>query len=112
MNINLCVQCDECSSKTNCRVGMSNRDVQPLKFSCKGCGSLISLDFDVRGADTLDNRAIEAILAGKGPKDVRLNQGATHKISGATEVPIERGFDPGIDFVDLHLGRVDELAQV
>lgn len=48
---------------------------------------------------TLDNRVVEAILAGKGQKDARLNQGATHKIGGATEVPIERGFDPAIDFV-------------
>jgi hypothetical protein len=82
---------------------MSNRDVQPLKFSCKGCGSLISLDFDVRGADSLDNRAVEAILAGKGPRDVRLNQGVSHRVRGATEVAIERGFDPALDFVDLHL---------
>lgn len=103
MNINLCVQCDECSRKTNCRVGMSNRDIQPLKFSCKGCGSIIALDFHVPNANTLDNRAVEAMLAGKGPKGVRVNQGVSHRVSGATEIPIERGFDPAFDFVDLHL---------
>lgn len=77
----------------------ANPGVPPLQFFCKGCGSLISLHFKVRGPDALDNRVIEAILAGKGQKDARLNQGATHKIGGATEVPIERGFDPAIDFV-------------
>lgn len=104
MNINLCVQCDECSNKTNCRVGMSNRDVQPLKFSCKGCGSLISLNFKVRGANNLDNRFIEAMLAGKNNKaDFRLDQGISYEIAGAVEIRTEHPFDPSVDFVDLHL---------
>jgi hypothetical protein len=82
---------------------MSNRDVQPLKFACKRCGSLIGLDFNVKDANSLDNKAIQAMLAAKSPSEVRVNEGVTYKITGAKEVPIERGFDTALDFVDLHL---------
>lgn len=97
------LKCDECSNQTNCRVGISNRDVQPLKFSCKTCGTLIGIHINARGADSLDNRAIAAIQAGKGPQDLYLNQGVNWEISNASEVPIEGMFDTALDFVDLHL---------
>lgn len=103
MNINLSVRCDECSNQTNCRVGMSNRDIQPLKFSCGKCGSLIGLDFNVKDADHLDNNALQAILASKSPRNVRVNEGVSYKIAGAKEIKSEGGFDPDTDFVDLHL---------
>lgn len=103
MNINLSVKCEECSNQTNCRVGMSNRDIQPLKFACRKCGSLIGLNFKVKGANRLDNKALEAILAGKSPKEVRVNEGVSYEITGATEVPVEHTFDVALDFVDLHL---------
>jgi len=103
VNINLSVKCDECSNQTNCRVGMSNRDVQPLKFSCKGCGSLIGLQFKVKDADSLDTRAIQAMLAANSPREAQVNQGVSYRIIGAKEVAIEHGFDTALDFVDLHL---------
>jgi hypothetical protein len=82
---------------------MSNRDIQPIKFACKKCGSLISLDFKIKGGTDLDTKAIEAIRAGKSPRDVKINQGVSYTVKGAKEVPIDGKFDPGIDFVDLHL---------
>lgn len=103
MNINLSVKCNECSNQTNCRVGMSNRDVQPLKFSCKGCGSLIGLKFKVKDANNLDTQAIRAMLKAKSPREARVNQGVSYKITGGKEVAVENGFDTALDFVDLHL---------
>lgn len=103
MNINLSVQCNNCSNLTNCRVGMSNRDIQPIKFACRNCGSLIGLDFKIKGGTDLDAQAFRAILEGRSPRDVRVNQGVSYKVRGAKEVPIEGAFDPKVDFVDLHL---------
>lgn len=103
MNINLSLICDECTNQTNCRVGMSNRDIQPLKFSCRKCGSSISLLFDVKDANRLDNNAIHAMLAAKSRKKARVNEGVTYKITGATEVSVSHPFDAAVDFVDLHL---------
>ena len=99
MNVNLCVECDECSRRTNCRLGMSNRDVQPLKFSCKGCGSLIGLNFTVKDPNSLDNRVIEAMLALKSPREMRAGQGIRHTVTGGKEVHIERGFDTALDLL-------------
>lgn len=103
VNINLSVKCDECSNQTNCRVGMSNRDVQPLKFSCKGCGSLIGLCFKVKDASSLDTRALEAMVAAKSLREAQVNKGVSWKITGAKEVPIMGAFNTALDFVDLHL---------
>ncbi|MBN9983781.1 hypothetical protein [Rhizobium laguerreae] len=104
MNINMTVRCDECSNLTNCRCGMSNRDHQPLKFTCRNCGSTIGITFDVQGADSLDTVALAAMLSSKNKrKPPKLNQGVRHRLTGATEVEGESPFKPGIDFVDLHL---------
>lgn len=82
---------------------MSNRDVQPLKFSCKKCGTLIGIHVTAKGADTLDSRAIAAFRAGKKPQNVYLNQGVNWKVTNASEVALEGMFDAKLDFVDLHL---------
>ena len=82
---------------------MSNRDIQPLKFACKNCGSLVGLDFKIKGGTDLDTNAVRAMLAGKSPGDVKVNQGVSYNIKGAKEVPIAGAFDPKLDFVDLHL---------
>lgn len=55
---------------------MSNRDVQPIKFVCRGCGSPIELTY---GGDTAS------------------------KIVGAKQVARHGLFDDKTDFVDLHL---------
>ncbi|MGX1743814.1 hypothetical protein ACWIEX_19865 [Bosea sp. NPDC055353] len=103
MNINMSLKCDECTNQTNCRVGMSNRDFQSLKFSCRRCGSIIGININARGADNLDIRAIEAILSSKKSKDYRKDQGVKWTITNASEVVLDGMFDPKIDFVDLHL---------
>ncbi|MEO0797525.1 MAG: hypothetical protein AAFX93_20440 [Verrucomicrobiota bacterium] len=82
---------------------MSNRDVQPLKFCCKNCGTLIGIHVTAKNANTLDNRAFAAILAGKQPGEVNLNQGVKWTLTNASEVAIEGMFDTNLDFVDLHL---------
>jgi hypothetical protein len=82
---------------------MSNRDFQPLKFACKGCGSLIGLNFNVKNAHALDIKALRAMLNSKDTSSVRLDQGVTWNITGAKEIPGDQPFKPGTDFVDLHL---------
>lgn len=104
MNINMTVRCDECSNLTNCRCRMSNRDHQPLKFTCRKCGNAIGIVFNVHGADFLDNLALAAMLAAKDKrKPPKLNQGVKHRVTGAVEVTGPRVFERGTDFVDLHL---------
>jgi hypothetical protein len=45
MNINMTVECETCSTHIGCRVGMSNRDIQPIRFGCQSCGSQIDMTF-------------------------------------------------------------------
>ncbi|WP_288638598.1 hypothetical protein [Comamonas kerstersii] len=65
MNYNIYVKCDICDAKTHCRVGLSNRTYQPIRFRCQGCGAPIDItltldpgqaksDIDVRGAERVD----------------------------------------------------------
>lgn len=75
MNINITLQCDACGEMTNCRIGMSNRAEQPLRFCCQECGS---------------------------PIDINLG-GKHSNISGATQVEGNQPFDDETNFVDLHL---------
>lgn len=60
------------------------------------------MNFKVRGGD-LDGKAVRAILEGKGPGDVRLNQGVSYEVRGAKEVGLDGVFDQEKDFADLHL---------
>jgi len=75
VNINFTVECGACGEKTNCRVGMSNRKVQPFRFNCQDCGSPIDMTF---GAESTD-------------------------IVGAKRIKGFRPFDAETNFVDLHL---------
>ena len=45
MNINMTVECETCSAHIACRVGMSNRYIQPIRFCCQSCGSPIDMTF-------------------------------------------------------------------
>ena len=75
MNINATLQCDSCGESTNCRFGMSNREVQPLRFACHTCGQVIDVTF-----------------------------GSTStSIEGAVQVETLAPFDSETNFVDLHL---------
>ena len=75
LNINITLQCDSCGEPTNCRIGMSNRTVQPLRFACKTCGQVIDLTIRPTSAD----------------------------IIGADQIETLCQFDEKTNFVDLHL---------
>lgn len=80
MNFNISVLCDVCSNQTNCRLGLSNRAHQPLRFRCKSCGAPIDITL------TPDFEAITCDI----------------QVAGAKQIP--RGaFTPEVNFVDLHL---------
>lgn len=55
--MNFCTryQCNTCSTLIDCRLGMSNRDVQPFQFACPECSEQITFTF---GLDNLEG-AIE-----------------------------------------------------
>ncbi|MDF1764062.1 MAG: hypothetical protein P1U57_11685 [Oleibacter sp.] len=76
MNINMTVVCDDCGTTTNCRVGMSNRRVQPLRFVCEECLS---------------------------PIDINVNIGQGITVAGANQIKSKGPFDATTPFVDLHL---------
>jgi hypothetical protein len=75
MNINMTLKCDTCGACTNCRIGMSNRDEQPLSYCCLDCGAPIELNIGATASD----------------------------IKGAQQVPGAVPFDAKTNFVDLHL---------
>lgn len=75
MNVNITIECETCKAPTNLRIGMSNRDPQPLQFSCQTCTSPISI----------------TIWKEKGAE-----------FSGAKQVT-SLPFDDKTNFVDLHL---------
>ncbi|WP_275356417.1 hypothetical protein [Methylophilus sp. YYY-1] len=76
MNINFSFKCKTCNEITNARVGLSNRDVQPFKFSCQSCGS---------------------------PIELNLTQTSFESINGAEVLEETLEFDEKTSFVDLHL---------
>ncbi|ELF6204241.1 hypothetical protein BGP84_12895 [Pseudomonas putida] len=43
MNINKLLICETCTAEIHCRIGMSNRAIQPLSFLCPECGTAIGL---------------------------------------------------------------------
>lgn len=80
MNHNIYVKCDVCEAKTHCRVGLSNRKHQPIRFRCQGCGSPIDVTV------TLDHEQVTSGIAVGGAQMVDGN-----------------AFEGGDHFVDLHL---------
>lgn len=80
MNFNISVLCDVCNQQTNCRLGLSNRAHQPLRFRCKTCGAPIDVTM------TPDFQAITCDI----------------DVTGAKQIPSEM-FEPDVNFVDLHL---------
>jgi len=80
MNFNISVLCDVCSAQTNCRLGLSNRAHQPLRFRCKTCGAPIDVTM------TPDFEAVTCDI----------------KVGGAKQVA-DGEFKAGVNFVDLHL---------
>lgn len=76
MNINMTLECDTCGEPTNCRIGMSNRQEQRLRFCCPDCSAPIDLVFGLK--------------KGGG-------------ITGAHRIEGNQPFDAETNFVDLHL---------
>jgi len=76
MNFNQRYKCHACEGLINVRLGMSNRDIQPIRFACVSCGEAIEI--------TVSN-----------------HEGM--KIKGAELVQFEGAFDGSYPFVDLHI---------
>lgn len=76
MNINMTLECDTCGEPTNCRIGMSNRQEQRLRFCCPDCSAPIDLVFGLKKGGGITG---------------------AHKIEG------KQPFEAGTNFVDLHL---------
>jgi hypothetical protein len=61
MNINMTIKCETCATHIACRVGMSNRSIQPIRFNCQSCGSPIDMTFhnmdstELKGAKPVDD---------------------------------------------------------
>lgn len=76
MNFNQRFKCETCDNIVDCRIGMSNRDVQPIRFCCPSCG--------------------EAIY-------IHIEHGKGVKVKGAAQVEFDGPFNNEYPFVDLHL---------
>ena len=50
MNSNMTLTCDTCAEDIDCRIGYSNRDVQPLSFACPHCEALICITLEITHA--------------------------------------------------------------
>ena len=60
MNICKCFRCITCGTEIDCRIGMSNRDVQPFQFACPVCEERISFvfgqpDYELQGAEEVED---------------------------------------------------------
>lgn len=63
MNVNISVECEICGDPTNCRIGMSNREEQPLRFCCQTCGSPIDIIIRAsRGGDFIGAKQVQPVL--------------------------------------------------
>lgn len=49
MNHNCTLTCETCKKDIDCRIGLSNRTLQPLSFSCPHCQTLIEITIDLSG---------------------------------------------------------------
>lgn len=76
MNFNQRLECSTCQTNIDCRIGMSNRDIQPISFACPACG--------------------EGILI-----ELNINKGFKYK--GAKSIHFDGPFTNENPFVDLHL---------
>jgi hypothetical protein len=59
MNFNQRLECNTCKENIDCRIGMSNRDIQPISFACPTCGEQILIElnlekgFNYKGAKSI-----------------------------------------------------------
>jgi len=115
VNINLTVQCDTCGEKTNCRLGMSNRDEQPFRFNCKDCGSPIDITIGKTAGDIVGAKQLKGIH----PFDKTTNFVDLHIDFPVSFEPYVMGLTPymraseriGLSEMDLHSARLNQLNQ-
>lgn len=50
MNSNMTLTCGVCEGQIDCRIGYSNRELQPLSFACPHCASLMGIELDISNA--------------------------------------------------------------
>lgn len=113
MNINITVECDTCGEPTNCRIGMSNRHEQPLRFCCPDCGAPIDIIIGRRKSDLVGAHEVEA----KVPFDAETNFVDLHLDFPVSFEPYVMGQTPflrasariGFEEMQLHGSRLNEL---
>lgn len=76
MNFNQRLKCHTCETLIDARLGMSNRDVQPIRFACPSCGESI---------------------------EITIAEGKRIQFKGAEFVEFEGPFDGSNPFVDIHI---------
>lgn len=87
MNHNIYVKCGVCEAKTHCRIGLSNRQHQPIRFRCQGCGSPIDVTL------TLNNEQITNGIAVAGAEMVGGNvlEGSDYFVDLHLDFPVAFG---------------------
>lgn len=50
MNTNITITCETCEQDIDCRIGYSNRKIQPLNFACPHCESILLITLDISEA--------------------------------------------------------------
>lgn len=80
MNHNCTLTCETCQKNIDCRIGFSNRNIQPLSFACPHCQTLIEIT-------------------------LTLSDAPLFKLKGVTQEPEHQygKFDGRNPFIDLHL---------
>ncbi|HDS6440691.1 TPA: hypothetical protein QHU34_003944 [Enterobacter hormaechei subsp. steigerwaltii] len=70
MNICKCFRCDTCNTLIDCRIGMSNRGIQPFQFACPVCEERITFTFGSENGELIGATDIidfEAPFKGENP---------------------------------------------
>lgn len=117
MNINMSVECETCGKPTNCRIGMSNREEQPLRFCCQTCGSPIDIVIRAeRGGDIIGAKQLQPDLW---PFDEKTNFVDLHLDFPVAFGKYVQGHTPfmmareriGYEAMQLHGARLSRLEQ-
>lgn len=113
MNINITLRCDTCGESTNCRIGLSNRDEQPLRFCCQDCGAPIDINLGKKNGGMIGATRVEGIA----PFDAETNFVDLHLDFPVSFEKYEMGMTPfmraadriGMDEMRIHSMRLDQL---
>lgn len=114
MNINQRFECSTCDTLVDCRIGMSNRDVQPFRFACPSCGSGIEINVStkkgmmIKGAKIQD---VEGQFDGKHPfVDLHIDFPVSFEKYVMGHTPFLKAVSRiGHDNYEIHKRRLDSL---